>query len=159
MTAASPGIFRPAALLMPLRTLRCWLVLLLVWQAAAPGCHVHADVNCWPHELSSVERLRLALHLHTRHSSSEQSCPHDDDWHTHFGMPEDAISVADVVSLQPGCGWPVPLMMPPDGLVSGMMGLRAGLAFSAGSETLPCGFHQQFAAALAFPVRFCVARL
>jgi hypothetical protein len=126
-------------------------MLLLVWQAAAPGCHVHADVNCWPHELSSVERLRLALHLHTRHSSSEQSCPHDDDWHTHFGMPEDAISVADVVSLQPGCGWPVPLMMPPDGLVSGMMGLRAGLAFAAGpavsTSSLRLRWHSLFGSA------------
>jgi len=159
MTAASPGIFRPAALLMPLRTLRCWLVLLLVWQAAAPGCHVHADVNCWPHELSSVERLRLALHLHTRHSSSEPSCPHDEDWHTHFGMPEDAITVVDAVSLQPGCGWPLPLMMPPDGLVSGMLASPAGLAFAAGPVVLPCSFHHHFAPPLALPVRFCVARL
>jgi len=106
-----------------------------------------------------VERLRLALHLHTRHSSPEQSCPDGEDWHTHFGMPEDAISAADVVSLQPGSGWPVPLMMRPDVLVSGTVGLQAGLAFAAGHAALPCSFHQQFAAALAYPVRFCVARV
>ncbi|MFM7056848.1 MAG: hypothetical protein ACKO2P_07985, partial [Planctomycetota bacterium] len=76
MTAASPSQPRPSVSWMPGQTLRCWLVLLVIWQAAAPCCHVHTDATPAPHRLSTVERLKLALHLHTRHSASDQTCPH-----------------------------------------------------------------------------------
>lgn len=159
MTSASPSLVLPSASSMPGQVLRRWLVLLLIWQAAAPCCHVHADATLAPRHQSSVERLQLALHLHTRHNSAEQPCPCDHDWHTHFGMPEDAVCASHLNSLQLGSDWPVPSVTSLDLTSAGLSTSFVRATAAADLTAMPSGFHSQFAAALALPVRFCVARL
>ncbi|MEY3174031.1 MAG: hypothetical protein RLZZ436_1945 [Planctomycetota bacterium] len=141
----------------PRQRLRGWLFLLLIWQCAAPYCHAHVDSTLPPHQLSTAERLRLALHLQTCHHS-DQSVPDDHAWHTHFGLPAAAVPACEVGIEESLSDWGAQLL-PPHSLPVGSQPGHGWLYGPAAAAAPPGGFFAAFAPGLAFPVRFCVARL
>jgi hypothetical protein len=135
-----------------------FLVLLMVWQSAAPICHVHIGPGTRDCVLSATERIALAIHRRAHHGESSDTQPEDDDWHFHFGQPSEVVPACEVQRL---------------GLLSHITDRQflwaqcsgrtmTSLAFvhtpAAAIRFLPSGFLAEFGVGLAFPLRLCVAR-
>lgn len=138
--------------------LRRLLAVLMIWQAAAPLCHSHMDATTHPHPLSLSERFQLAIHLQARHGAPDRSHSTDQTWHTHFGLPTEAVPATEV-SLESDVGAALVPALPPfqkPGCISPdsrpLTGCTAGPRPSG-------GFFSAFAPALPLPMRLCVAQL
>jgi hypothetical protein len=137
--------------------LRRLLVMLMIWQAAAPCCHAHVDATAFHHPLSLCERLQLTLHLQARHTVPDHSDSHEQPWHTHFGLPAESVPATDVSIESPVEEVQIELL--PALQSVGWILSHAPLTASRTRSNLGGGFYSAFAAALPLPMRHKVALL
>lgn len=140
------------------RLLRRLLVMLMIWQAAAPCCHAHVDATAFPHPLSLSERLQLTLHLQARHTVPDHSDSHEQPWHTHFGLPAESVP-ATGVSIESAVERVQIELLPALPTVVWILSHTARLTASGTSSNPGGGFYSAFAAALPLPMRHKVALL
>jgi len=140
------------------RSLRRLLVMLMIWQAAAPCCHAHVDATAFPRPLSLCERLQLTLHLQARHAVPHHGDSHEQPWHTHFGLPAESVpatevcleSAVDVLQVE---------MLPAGHTLHGAVPHTVPLTGGHISTVFSGGFYSTFAASLPLPMRHKVALL
>ena len=138
--------------------LRRFLVLLMVWQSAAPVCHVHGGLQAGSHSSSATERIGLALHLRAHHGNPSDLPLEDHDWHVHFGQSSEVVPACQVERAGTPDGLSAGHLLCSDRLCPHVSSAGCLIMLPGIIEQAPAGFYSEFGRHLAFPLRLCVAR-